>query len=157
MSITQNFILCFNTRKIDCLLNFLCFTACVYPHSQSSVMFQSAVLEALILPDGTGSVLKAYKLETSSTGKLTVVRRDQNATETNLISQDIIRVVEVRSHPLGSKDLEIVAVLEVASSCAEAKVQRYFSLDAARIASAVIDTRELNCSIEVFDAKVSQI
>jgi hypothetical protein len=118
------------------------------------------VLEALILPDGTGSVLKGYKLRTSSTGKLTLVRGDQNATEAkleNLISEEVIRVVEVRSHPLGLKDLGIVVVLEVTSSSAQAKVQRYLSLDAERVASAVIDIGELNYSIEVSDAMVSQI
>jgi galactitol-specific phosphotransferase system IIB component len=118
------------------------------------------VLEALILPDGTGSVLKGYKLRTSSTGKLTLIRGDQNATEAkleNLISEEVIRVVEVRSHPLGLKDLGIVVVLEVTSSSAQAKVQRYLSLDAERVASAVIDIGELNYSIEVSDATVSQI
>ena len=116
------------------------------------------MLAELILPDGTGSILKGCKFRISSAGKLTLMRGDQNATETklqNLTSRDIIRVVEVRSHPLGLKDLEIVVVLEVTSSSADVKVRRYLTLDAERIARAV--NGELNYCIEVLDATVSQI
>lgn len=118
------------------------------------------MLAALILPDGTGSVLKGYEIRSSSNGKLTLIRRDKNAKEMKLeshISEDVIRVVEIRSHPLGFEDLGIVVVLEVTSSSAEPKVQRYLTLDAERTASAVIDIGDLNYCIEVLNATVSQI
>lgn len=118
------------------------------------------MLAALILPDGTGSVLKGYKIRSSNNGKLTLIHRDKNAKEMKLeshVSEDVIRVVEIRSHPLGFKDLGIVVVLEVTSSTAEAKVQRYLTLDAERTASAVIDIGDSNYCIEVLNATVSQI
>lgn len=118
------------------------------------------MLAALILPDGSGPLLLGYKMRKSNTGKLTLIRNDRCTTETkvrgDLFCENIVRVVEVRSHPLGIKDLGIIVVLEVSSSNADVKLQRYLTLDAEKIARAVVDIGEINYCIEVLDATVRQ-
>ena len=67
-----------------------------------------------------------------------------------------IRVVEVRTHPLGLNGLEILAVLEVVSKNLAKQSFRVVCLDPEKIALAMGRTDKAVELIEVIDAEVSR-
>lgn len=66
----------------------------------------------------------------------------------------LIRIVEIRSHPLGLEGLMMIAVLEVVSKNIEIESFRCLCLNVEKIVQAVGHLSENDESIEVMDAMV---
>lgn len=120
-----------------------------------------AVLNALILPNGAGEILRGYQLiKIPHTQKMALTSITSNEHQLADRSQKSfqeasIRIVEVRSHPLGLRGLKLITVLEIVSKNVEIVPLRCLCLDAERISDAIKKPYGEKDYIEVIDATVS--
>lgn len=118
---------------------------------------QNFALNSLILRDGSGAHLVGYQLR--SKGKSLVLYRcgmGELAYDTgyDLSTKDkIIRVVEVRSHPLG-RELETLVVLEIVDRRMDKGSFRCVCLEANKVVNAICSLPINEDYIEVLDAQV---
>jgi hypothetical protein len=94
----------------------------------NSVNRKVDVINTLILPDGTGAVLVGYQLTTLKYNSLALLFKNPSEVSfsgpnlnPSVVSRSpsyfsdepIVRTVEVRTHPMGLRELDMVVVLEV--------------------------------------------
>lgn len=73
------------------------------------------------------------------------------------LEEALIRIIEIRSHPLGLDGLKMIAVLELVSENIEKRSFRCLCLNVETIVQAVKNLREDSELIEVIDAVVSYL